>query len=115
MTIADGTRGGVTSAEHAEIKTLEAEKLAPLRTLQSFGRRRQTSFFEGELDPCKPMMMNFIDMTIHEGLAVGSICRVLRGKCAKITVPIYRAWRSRLVAARTVTDAQVFDSARDTA
>ena len=52
-----------------------------------------------------------------EGHAVESICRVLREQGCQIAARTYRAWKraGRVVAARTVTDAQVVDAVRDIA
>ena len=47
--IDDGTRDGVTSAEHAEIKKLKAENNRLREDLAIL--RAVTSFFVGELDP----------------------------------------------------------------
>jgi len=47
--IDDGTRDGVTSAEHAEIKRIKAEN-SRLRDDVAI-RRAATTFFVGELDP----------------------------------------------------------------
>jgi len=59
--------------------------------------------------------MGFIDTMRAEGHAVESICRVLREQDFPITARTYRAWRRGLVAARTVTDAQVVDAVCDAA
>ena len=47
--IDDGTRGGVTSVEHAEIKRLKAENTRLREGVAIL--RAATSFFVGELDP----------------------------------------------------------------
>ena len=47
--IDDGTRGGVTSVESAEIKKLKAEKTRLREDVAIL--RAATSFFAGELDP----------------------------------------------------------------
>lgn len=60
-------------------------------------------------------MLGFIDTMRAEGHAVESIIRVLREQGVKIAARTYRAWRRGLVAARTVTDAQVVDAVRDAA
>jgi putative transposase len=61
--------------------------------------------------------MGFIDTMRGEGHAVESICRVLREQGCRIAARTYRSWRraGRVVAARTVTDAQVLDAVRDVA
>ena len=61
--------------------------------------------------------MGFIDTMRAEGHAVESICRVLREQGCQIAARTYRAWKqtSRVVAARTITDAHVVDAVRDTA
>jgi putative transposase len=61
--------------------------------------------------------MGFIDTMRSEGFAVESICGVLREQGCQIAVRTYRAWKQsgRVVAARTVTDAQVVDAVRDIA
>ncbi len=52
-----------------------------------------------------------------EGHAVESICRVLREQGCQIAARTYRSWTQagRVVAARTVSDAQVVDAVRDIA
>lgn len=50
-----------------------------------------------------------------EGFAVESVCRVLREQGVRIAARTYRAWKTRQVAARTVTDALVADAVRDAA
>ncbi len=62
-------------------------------------------------------MMAFIDSQRAEGYAVESICRVLRAQGSQVAARTYRSWKqpSRVVAARTVTDAQVLDAVRDLA
>ena len=57
-------------------------------------------------------MLSFIDTMRAEGHAVRSICRVQREHCHQIAVRTYRAQRHGVVAARTVTDAQVVDAVR---
>ena len=47
--IDDGTRDGVTSAEHAEIKRLKAENSRLREDVAIL--RAATTFFAGELDP----------------------------------------------------------------
>lgn len=59
--------------------------------------------------------MGFIDQMRAEGFAVESICRVLREQGVKVAARTYRAWRSRPVAPRTVTDAIVTDAVREAA
>jgi putative transposase len=61
--------------------------------------------------------MGFIDTMRAEGHAVESICRVLREQGCQIAARTYRSWTqpTRVVAARTVTDAQVVDAVRDAA
>ncbi len=62
-------------------------------------------------------MMGFIDSLRGQGYAVESICRVLREQGCQIAARTYRAWKrtDRVIAARTVTDAQVVDAVRDLA
>ena len=57
-------------------------------------------------------MLGFIDTMRAEGHAVESIIRVLREQGVKIAASTYRAQRQGLIAARTVTDAQVHDAVR---
>ena len=61
--------------------------------------------------------MGFIDTMRSQGHAVESICRVLREQGCQIAARTYRSWKraGRVVAARTVTDAQVVDAVRDIA
>ena len=61
--------------------------------------------------------MGFIDTMRAEGHAVESICRVLREQGCQVAARTYRAWKraGRVVAARTVSDAQVVDAVRDIA
>ncbi len=59
--------------------------------------------------------MGFIDTMRSEGHAVESICRVLREQDHQIAARTYRSQRRGVVAARTVTDAQVLDAVRDAA
>jgi transposase InsO family protein len=61
--------------------------------------------------------MGFIDTMRAEGHAVESICRVLREQGCQIAARTYRSWNrsGRVVAARTVSDAQVVDAVRDIA
>ena len=47
-----------------------------------------------------------------EGFAVESVCRVLREQGCQIAARTYRSWRTKPVAARTITDAQVQDKVR---
>lgn len=61
------------------------------------------------------MIVAFIDSMRAKGVAVESICRVLREQGCQIAARTYRAWRTRLPAARTVTDAQTVDAVRETA
>lgn len=58
--------------------------------------------------------MGFIDTMRAEGLAVESICRVLREQGCQIAARTYRSWNraGRVVAARTIPDAQVVDTDR---
>jgi len=60
-------------------------------------------------------MMGFIDAMRAQGLAVESICRVLREQGCQIAARTCRAWRRGGVAARTITDARVKAAVRDTA
>ena len=57
--------------------------------------------------------MGFIDTMRAEGHAVESICRVLRVQDCQIAARTYRSQRRGIVAARTVTDAQVLDAVRE--
>jgi putative transposase len=61
--------------------------------------------------------MGFIDTMRSQGHAVESICRVLREQGCQVAARTYRSWKrsGRVVAARTVTDAQVIDAVRDIA
>jgi putative transposase len=61
--------------------------------------------------------MGFIDTMRAQGHAVESICRVLREQGCQIAARTYRSWTQagRVVAARTVSDAQVVDAVRDIA
>jgi len=61
--------------------------------------------------------MGFIDTMRAEDHAVESICRVLREQGCQIAARTYRSWKrsGRVVAARTVSDAQVVDAVRDIA
>lgn len=60
-------------------------------------------------------MLGFIDRMRAEGHAVESICRVLREQGHQIAARTYRSQRRGVVAARTVTDAQVHGAVRDAA
>jgi len=60
-------------------------------------------------------MRGFIDTMRAEGHAVESICRVLREQGCQIAARTYRAQRRGIVAARTVSDAQVQGAIRDVA
>ena len=61
--------------------------------------------------------MGFVDTMRSQGHAVESICRVLCEQGCQIAARTYRSWRrsGRVVAARTVSDAQVVDAVRDIA
>jgi putative transposase len=61
--------------------------------------------------------MGFIDTMRSQGYAVESICRVLREQACQIAARTYRAWKQagRVIAPRTVSDAQVVDAVRDIA
>nr|WP_116419014.1 IS3 family transposase [Subtercola boreus] len=111
--IDDGTRDGVTSAEHAEIKKLKAENNR-LREDVAILRAATTFFVWGNSTP-QPLMLGFIDMMRAEGHAVESICRVLREQGHQIAARTYRSQRHGVIAARTVTDAQVQSAVRDAA
>ncbi len=56
--------------------------------------------------------MGFIDQMRGQGHAVESVCRVLREQGCQIAARTYRSWRTRTVAARTLTDAAVMDAVR---
>lgn len=60
-------------------------------------------------------MLGFIDTMRAEGHAVESIIRVLREQGVKIAARTYRAHRQGVVAARTITGAQVQDAVRSAA
>jgi len=60
-------------------------------------------------------MLGFIDTMRAEGHAVESICRVLREQGHQIAARTYRSQRHGVIAARTVTDAQVQSAVRDAA
>jgi len=60
-------------------------------------------------------MLGFIDTMRAEGHAVESIIRVLREQGVKIAARTYRAQRQGMVAARTITDAQVYGAVREAA
>lgn len=57
-------------------------------------------------------MLGFIDTMRAEGHAVESICRVLREQGCQIAARTYRAQRQGIVAARTLSDAQVYGAVR---
>ena len=61
--------------------------------------------------------MGFIDTMRSQSYAVESICRVLLEQGCQIAARTYRSWKraGRVVAARTVSDAQVVDAVRDIA
>jgi len=61
--------------------------------------------------------MGFIDTKRSQGHAVESICRVLREQGCQVAARTYRSWKraGRVVAPRTVSDAQVVDAVRDIA
>lgn len=61
--------------------------------------------------------MGFIDTMRAQGHAVESVCRVLREQGCQIAARTYRSWRctTRVLATRTITDAQVVDAVRDIA
>lgn len=63
------------------------------------------------------MIMGFIDAMRAEGHAVESVCRVLREQGCQVAARSYRAWKhpGRVVAARTISDAQVQDLVREIA
>lgn len=63
------------------------------------------------------MIMGFIDTMRCQGHAVESICRVLREQGCQIAARTYRSWKGagRVVAARTMSDAQVVDAVREAA
>ena len=60
-------------------------------------------------------MLGFIDTMRAEGHAVESICRVPREQGHQIAARTYRSQRHGVIAARTVTDAQVQSAVRDAA
>lgn len=61
--------------------------------------------------------MGFIDAMRAEGHAVESVCRVLREQGCQIAARTYRSWKSstRVLAARTITDAHVVNAVQDIA
>ncbi len=61
--------------------------------------------------------MGFIDTMRAEDHAVESICRVLREQGCQVAARTYRSWKcsGRVLADRTVTDAQVIDAVRSIA
>src|SRR5690606_27320888 len=69
-------------------------------------------FLRGGTRPPQPLMLGFIDTMRAEGHAVESIIRVLREQGVKIAARTYRAHRQGVIAARTITDAQVQDAIR---
>jgi putative transposase len=46
------------------------------------------------------------------GYAVEPICAVLREQCVQVAARIYRAWKTRLPALRTIEDARITDALR---
>ncbi len=60
-------------------------------------------------------MLGFIDTMRAEGHAAWSICQVLREQGHQIAARTYRSQRRGVVAAQTITDAQVADAVRDAA
>jgi hypothetical protein len=111
--IDDGTRDGVSSVEHAEIKKLKAENTRLREDARDSSGGDE--FLHGGTRPPKPLMMGFIDTMRSEGHAVESICRVLREQDCQIAARTYRAWKTGAVASRTVTDAQVQGAVRHAA
>ena len=65
--------------------------------------------------PPQPLIMGFIDTMRAQGHAVESICRVLREQGCQIAARTYRSWKrtGRVIAARSITDAQVVDAVRE--
>jgi transposase InsO family protein len=61
------------------------------------------------------MIFGFIDEMRSKGYAVESVCRVLREQGCQVAARTYRAWKSRKVSARTVSDAKVVDVVRQIA
>ena len=63
------------------------------------------------------MIMGFIETMRSQGHAVESICRVLREQGCQIAARTYRSWKGagRVIAARTMSDAQVVDAVREAA
>ncbi|SKA96337.1 hypothetical protein SAMN06295879_2204 [Agreia bicolorata] len=108
--IDDGTRKGVSAAEHAENKRLKSE-ITHLRK-EVLILRAAMGYFRETTHPTQPMMMGFIDRMRAEGHAVESICRVLSELGYPIAARTYRAWKSGVVASRTLTDAHVLDAVR---
>ncbi|MFK4763129.1 IS3 family transposase [Microbacterium sp. ZW T5_45] len=108
--IDDGSRDGITSVEHAEIKRLKAENSRLREDVAIL--RAATNFLRGGTRPPQPLMLGFIDTMRAEGHAVESIIRVLQAQGVKIAARTYRAHRQGIVAARTITDAQVQDAIR---
>ncbi len=59
--------------------------------------------------------MGFIDSLREKGFAVESICRVLREQGCQIAARTYRAWRTAVPSARSVSDAHTIGAVRETA
>lgn len=58
------------------------------------------------------MIIAFIDQQRAQGMAVESVCRVLREQGLQVAARTYRDWKQGRVADRTVTDAVVMDAVR---
>ncbi|MGW5525292.1 IS3 family transposase [Gordonia sp. NPDC003950] len=108
-----GARPGVTSEENAEIKRLKAENRRLREDVEVL--KAATNFLRGGTRPPQSMSIAFIDSMRAKGVAVESICRVLREQGCQIAARTYRAWKSRRPAARTISDAQTVNAVRDAA
>ncbi|UPG69434.1 MULTISPECIES: IS3 family transposase [Gordonia] len=106
-----GARSGTTSKESAEIKHLKAENKQLREDVAIL--KAATNFLRGGTRPPQPMIVAFIDQMRSNGFAVESICRVLREQGCMVAARTYRAWRTRMPAARTVSDAHVVDAVRN--
>ena len=59
------------------------------------------------------MIIAFIDDMRREGIAVESICRVLREQGYGIAARTYRAWKTRKPSARAISDQKVLEAIRN--
>lgn len=58
------------------------------------------------------MIIAFIDDMRGKGIAVESVCRVLREQGYGIAARTYRAWKTRKPSARTISDQRVLEAIR---